>query len=100
MKEEVEEHKTLHQIALALHDNAGKELLLKQWLKHHEIKGKVVNHNSIKITNGVIPAIHLYPEKMKLMFQEQGKQYIITSNEDSSIVALIKGDMPYKKENT
>ncbi len=99
MKELEEVPKTLHQITLSLHDTAGKEFLLEEWLKYHDIQGKVVNHNSIKITNGVIPAIHLYPEKMKLMFQEQGKQYIITSNEDSTIVALIKGDMPYKKKN-
>ena len=94
----MKEHKTLEQITLSLHDSAGKELLLEDWLKYHELQGKVINHNSIKITNGIIPAIHLYPEKMKLMFQEQGKQYIITSNEDRTVVALIKGDMPYKKE--
>ena len=97
MKELEVVHKTLHQIALALNDSAGKELLLEEWLKYHELEGKVINHNSIKITNGVIPAIHLYPDKMKLMFQEKGKNYIITSNEDSSIVALIKGDMPFKR---
>lgn len=91
--------KSLSHITLDITSEEIKIKELKKWLKYYELVGDIVSPQVVKILNGCIPSIHLYPEKMKLMFQEGGKNYIITSNEDSSIVSLIKGDMAFRRAN-
>lgn len=71
---------------------------LEKWFTAHNIDATKLNVNTWRICNGVINYIMFYPTKFKLMFQDKGRNYIITSRKEETILALINGDIAYKKE--
>lgn len=73
--------------------------------KIHQVEKLFVSHNvelilrgawQYQVINGCIPAIMLYPSKHKIMFQENGKNYVCIAN-FATLIAMIKGDVAFKK---
>ena len=71
--------------------------LIIQWAKQHNILLINKGINAYKVVNGCIPSIMFYPTKLKLMFQEEGKNYVINSRNEEGILGLINGNIQYKK---
>lgn len=82
--------------ALVPLEESKKDLII-QWAKQHNLLLTNKGPNQYKVQNGCIPNIMFYPTKLKLMFQEEGQNYIITSRNEEGILGLINGHLPYKK---
>lgn len=87
-----QKRKKINLIDAATSIDAEHQLLL--WFKSHNITAKQTAYMQYKILNGVIKNIMFYPSRMKLMFQEE-RNYVITSNDEKTILALIKGDTKF-----
>ena len=68
-----------------------------EWAKQHDIDLSYKGPNQYKVHNGCIPSIMLYPTKMKLMFQENGKTWVIESRTEEGVLGIIQGNIPFKK---
>jgi hypothetical protein len=69
---------------------------ITRWAAQYEVKLKRTGNGMYKVLNGCIKNIMFYPNNFKLMFQDGGKNSVITSLNEENIIALIKGDVPYK----
>lgn len=85
----------LHVMLLSVNESEVKERI-ETWLTENEIEFHCTANMQYKILNGCVPNIMFYPSTHKLMIQDKGKNYVQTARSDT-ILAVIKGDIPYKK---
>lgn len=74
-------------------------ITVETWAAQHKIELVMAGTGQYKILNGCIPNIMLYPRRMKLMFQTKGRNYVIDCTDDKNLVALIKGDLSFRRND-
>ena len=96
MTKKVRIKRTLLEALLPLAEEDSTDLVV-EWGKLHDIQLTYKGTNQYKVHNGCIPAIMFYPTKMKLMFQENGKTWVIESKTEEGVLGLIQGHIAFKK---
>lgn len=67
------------------------------WASQYGIVLERKGENQYKVWNGIIPNIMFYPSKLKLMFQDNGRSYVIILKDESEVVSFLMGDIDFKK---